>query len=113
MSYVLIVVLNVVMLNVVMINVVVIIVVVLNVVALIVVELNVIALIAVVLRVGNSNEMPETFCFDERIMEVAIDQKSHDFQVKFFLNVTVRIVFNRRTLLLLVLLKSFTDGSFC
>jgi hypothetical protein len=33
----------------------------------------------VVLEVGNSNEMLETFCFDERIMQVCIDQKSHDF----------------------------------
>ena len=48
----------------------------------------------VVLRVGNSNEMLETFCFDERIVQVAIHQKNHDFQVKFSLNFRVTIVFN-------------------
>ena len=48
----------------------------------------------VVLRVGNSNEMLETFCFDKRIMQAAIHQKSHDFRVKFSLKFSVTIVFN-------------------
>jgi hypothetical protein len=48
----------------------------------------------VVLRVGNRKEMLETFCFDKRIMQVSINQKSHDFQVKVPLIFRVTIVFN-------------------